>query len=349
MSYWGGEFGRRRAEKTVVPFVPRRPTPDIDVRLEGDSLADLWRRWWEEPGAALAKSSVKNYRRTDVLSRVLPDFPTPGDVASWLAALSSELEQGPGTVGQRRHHLMAVYSYGQKCGRVSANPVALCPYRAPRPPEPKAILDIETVFPKLLAVCRDMRERAFLTLLRYSGLRKEEALALIHQDFFTSHSPWYLEVARQRSHPNSMTATMLPKGHKKRQVEVRPELELAMHQVLAAQPLQLAFGTRGMKREQRELPYLFPYREHDLADLRARLFSASPEQFGPGNAWHVFRHTMASEMYNAGSALADISAVLGHASMQTTEKYIKRLCGERTRPGVFARLYAVKKNGADHA
>jgi integrase/recombinase XerD len=46
----------------------------------------------------------------------------------------------------------------------------------------------------------------------------------------------------------------------------------------------------------------------------------------PAQPWrgaHLFRHTIASEMVNAGATFKDVADVLGHQSLSTTSIYAK--------------------------
>ena len=87
----------------------------------------------------------------------------------WLTTLDAMF--APGTVENHRKALAAVYRYGSDLGLCQGNPAALVPRRR-SDPRPHPITNIATVWPQLLAVCRDGREAAFLAVLRFAGLRR---------------------------------------------------------------------------------------------------------------------------------------------------------------------------------
>ncbi len=73
----------------------------------------------------------------------------------------------------------------------------------------------------------------------------------------------------------------------------------------------------------------FKYRQHFMEHLCKR---AEVKLFG----FHSIRHLTASTLYKLGYAIADIQAVLRHASATTTAKYIKSLGLEGVRSALEA-------------
>jgi integrase len=303
--------------------------PSATLRPAGEPLPEIWRRFFDLRAGTLAPASRKNYRRCELLSRGLPAYPSPADVVVWLSALG-RAGNAPGTVELYRSILRALYALAQLSGWATANPAALAPWRRPPLPEPHPIREIRKLWPRLLEVVGPSpRARAFLGMLRFTGVRIEEALGLTPGDVLTGSPWWFVSVVRQRVRPNSMRTAPV-KGRRergKRRIPARPELVELLRPALALPPARLRFGTREAPRRSAEVPFLFPYREHDLGELRERLALAFPEHFGPGRAWHTFRHTLAWEMYAAGKPVELVARVLGHESVQTTEKYLGRLAG----------------------
>lgn len=315
----------------VLPFVPLTRLPDASTAPRGRPLPELWQGWEAARGRGLKPSSQKNYARVRRLSASLGDYPTPGDVVLWLASLQS-MGLAPGTVAQARDILHGVYTLAQHAGWATTHPVALAPWRRP----PPAQLDPVTELPELWPRIRDVagatpRERAFLGVLYHLGLRLEEALGLERRHVAQRAAGWRLLVRQQRSHPNrwTVTGTKGQRGRGARDLPVPAELRELLAPVVGAAPVQLRLGTRGMPREVRPVPFLFPFRQHELAAVRERLEHIAPETFGPHKAWHQFRRGLATRLRLAGKPTRTIADVLGHESEKTTEGYFGRLTGAR--------------------
>lgn len=337
------EDGRGRRLALVMPMVPR--VESTAHRPEGEPLPVLWSKWWAQYGVVhwSNPNSAKNARRCEELCRTLPAYPAPGDIVVWLAALSAG-GLAPGTVAMHRDILHGVYVFGNATALARGNPAhrSVCPWKRPPPPEPHPIRNIAEVWPKVVqAFQADARQLAFLATLRFTGVRVEEGLAAQPGDVMRpAGRPWRLSVVRQRSHANSMTTCAVKgKGLKaRRDIPMRPELVELLTPVLAMPPVQLRFGGHGKTRTDAVVPFLFPYRAHNLDAMRDRLGALFPEHFGAGKAWHTWRHTLAFEMRAGDKRTETIQEVLGHQSITTTEHYLSRLAGHQVRGDAFEGL-----------
>ncbi|MFZ5469483.1 MAG: tyrosine-type recombinase/integrase [Myxococcota bacterium] len=326
----------------VLPFVPKLPAgAGVPTGL---ALPELWRQWWPTTGQRMAKNTQKVYRRTEALSHSLPSHPSVLDVAHWLAALG-RMGHGAGTAELRRQVLAALYSWGMSAGLVSANPAALCKgilHRPPRADIHPGVRELLDAWPALLSACATEREAGFLGVLRFAGLREEEALAMRARDVLQAQEPWGLSVMYQRPHVNDLVRVAECKGRRGRDLEVRPELRALLAPVLALPPAVLRFGTRSAERVKREVAWLFPFREGELRKFAARLREVAPEALLPRRLWHHFRRAFAYELRAAGVAIEDIRDLLGHESSLTTEGYCGRVLGRRVRRGIFNPLLGGK-------
>jgi integrase len=330
-----------RTAKKATPIVPRLPSEA--QRPVGEPVLTLYNRWLEHVGRGRAPKTLRNHERTRELAKALPEHPAPGDISVWLSALRSA-GFGASTVDLHRWNLLAVYTYGRHAGWASCNPVALLPWKTAPEQEPRPCREIREVFPRILAAVPSedehplfgARARAFCGVLRYCGVRIEEAMGLYPADVARDADGWRLCVVRQRPTVSSWH-TSTPKGRgarRYRNIPIRPELRALLEPVLELAQPQVRVGRGG--RDWYTPPFLFPYRGTERDRLRQLLADVHPKSFGdPGEAFHVLRHTFAWELAIAGKPIEQIQAALGHADLKTTQHYIGRLTGKEVPKALF--------------
>ena len=99
------------------------------------------------------------------------------------------------------------------------------------------------------------------------------------------------------------------KGNKQRDVPLlQPTRELLEEFIAQKQPKEYLFEKNGEKLSQNSLRYLIN-----------KTFSKIGLKVTP----HQLRHSFATSLLNSGAAIADVSELLGHASMATTQIYTK--------------------------
>jgi integrase len=318
---------------TVVPLLGWKPSAAAQHAAQGVPLDEVFeaveRLVWSAP--TFAPKSRANAHRTRELARALPPHPTPTDVMAWCVSLRSQF--GEGTTHGHWSRLRTVYRYGADLGLCSGNPAALVPMRKPQG-KPHPILDIDAQWPELLSVCVDERERAFLGVMRFAGLRRGEALGLRLDDVNTYADPWRLEVVRQRPDPQKLEHTKPKTPSSARDLAVRGPLRELLAPVLALGPVTVRTGYGGGGRSVVQL--MFPYRESDLSDLGRRLREVAPLAFPEGQKmWHALRDTLAVEMHRKRRPTGDIRAVLGHTSEYVTTTHYLGSFGRNVDAGVF--------------
>jgi len=169
-----------------------------------------------------------------------------------------------------------------------------------------------------------LRLRAILELLYSSGLRRQEVLRLERSD-----------IDRQRR----VILVRLGKGRKDRYVPVGQRALFWLDKYLAEARPQL--------HDDPQQPLLFvsttgrPLHPNNLSSQVRRLMNSAG--IIKKGACHLFRHTAASLMLDAGADTRHLQAILGHDSLATTQIYthvsIGKLCQvhDRTHPARLLR------------
>ncbi len=162
-----------------------------------------------------------------------------------------------------------------------------------------------------------IRDRAILELLYACGLRVSELVGL----------------DTDRVHLKGQQVRVIGKGNKERRVPMGDEARERLHRYrigprelwTAGKPSPAVFvGQRG-KRMSRESVWQLVRRWTEAAGVSERV---TP---------HTFRHSFATHLLEGGADLRVVQALLGHASISTTQLYT-HLTGERVRE-VYARAH----------
>jgi site-specific recombinase XerD len=150
------------------------------------------------------------------------------------------------------------------------------------------------------------RDRLLLALLYATGARVSEIVALNHQDVCWSEGPClrlHGKGRKQRQVPLLKSVARQLKGWLKEQPPAAPEAPLFINS--RGQRLT-RFGVNH------RLQLALQQACHSCPTLKDR--SISP---------HTFRHTCAMHLLQAGTDLASIALLLGHASSSTTHHYVE--------------------------
>ena len=246
-----------------------------------------------------------------------PDDPKP--LLDFVAALQRDGAKGS-TQARKSAAVRSFYAFALREGHASRDVPALVD--APRPgsylPD---VLDPDDVARILDAPPGDddvgIRDRAILELLYACGLRVSELVGLDTD---------------RVDLPNAQVR-VIGKGNKERRVPMGEEARERLHRYRSgprqawtgARPTPAVFvNTRG-KRLSRESVWKLVKRWTQAAGVSERV---TP---------HTFRHSFATHLLEGGADLRVVQALLGHASISTTQLYT-HLTGERVRE-VYARAH----------
>lgn len=208
-------------------------------------------------------------------------------------------------------HAKGFTAWLTKGGHIAVDPLAeVRRLRRPRT-VPRALPGRQVA--AILAACPDRRARAIVELMLWSGLRRAEVAAL-HVD----------DVDRGEG-----TVRVSGKGGHERIVPLPPPAAAAVGAYLGEYP------------PPRPRCPLFRSYQHPgsgitptwVGTIVSEVMSAAGVHLAPhdGRTPHALRHTAATDTLRAGANLADVQALLGHASLSTTAVYLKADFGSLVR------------------
>ena len=157
------------------------------------------------------------------------------------------------------------------------------PKTLPKPLEEEQILEV--------LEAASVQDRLMIALLYGLGLRISELASL------------------ERSAIRSGWITVTGKGNKSRQLPLPPRIEKILREYLAAEPAGCYLFEKGG----------VPMNAAQLRYRLQKLFKSRGIQATP----HRLRHSFATHLLDHGARISDVSELLGHASMATTQIYTK--------------------------
>ena len=185
--------------------------------------------------------------------------------------------------------LRSFWSWAVATGRCDVSPAAALPSVKPEPPLPRPTP--EPVYRQALAAAGE-RERLILQLAAHAGLRRAEIARVHRDDLFEDLAGWSLVVHG--------------KGGKDRMVPLPQWLAWSVRQRMAGSVEGWLFpGAVG--------GHLSP---QTVGIVASRLLP-------PGWTLHSLRHRFASAAYAGDRDLISVSQLLGHASVATTQRYVR--------------------------
>jgi site-specific recombinase XerD len=306
----------------------------------GPSLAELVGDWLDtkQAGRGLRPASEEAYRRdlaaiagriagahdldpqVDALGALTVAALTPDVVRGVLADLHRE---GYAPMSRRRMlgTLRAFCGWLVESGLLERDPTAglVSPRRKERLPVAVTAGELERLVAAASAEDPDarppwpLRDRAMIAVLAGAGPRASEVVALNVGDIVDDVDPPLVRISDG-------------KGGKQRNVPIPSEVVEAVRTYLddraarfaPARPADPLFVTAGGARFTRQ----------GLAHHVCRWFLRAAVARPAGEAVHVLRHTYATTLVAAGVPVTSVQQLLGHASIATTEIYLKATAAE---------------------
>lgn len=244
-----------------------------------------------------------------ILARFFAAFPNPGEVQP-IGVHSFAYGRSPGsglpaaaTICVRLAAIAGLYDFARRIGAISRNPAA--DIRRPRPtaalPRGLAADDLRRLLAAVPSSRAGRRDRAIILLILLTGLRRSEVFSLRVGDIDFETGDYAVRV----------------KGGRERRRQIPPPALAAIVDALLAEA-----RAPGIEPE---APLFTISGAGFYASLRRYAAIVDLEAVSP----HVLRHSAAQLRRGAGASIEDVSALLGHASIATTARYLRRLEPER--------------------
>jgi site-specific recombinase XerD len=241
---------------------------------------------------------------------------TPEDVAAFKA---SQQKKAASTIAQRLSALRSFFKYAIDAGYIEQ--------------DPSASVKIPKVYqgpPRALSLRQAKKIVEQVDTTKPTGKRDAAAIALLFGGLRVSEVVWLNvgDVALQEQDGHTFSRVhVVGKGNKPRDVDLPARIHELVAQYLEVRPgprddnSPLFGGTLTVTRkEPGRLTADWLYRQFRRYAKRAKVRISGS---------HAARHTWAKLAEQGGSKLMDIMAHLGHANLQVTATYIKRLIGKR--------------------
>ena len=295
-------------------------TPTLQLITTSSALTQVQDRTREVLDLFLANQNSEGTKRTyrvelNLFFRFIGktvDQVTSGDLLSYKDFIS---HLRPATIGRKLTTLRAFFSFAVAEGIIDRDPTVNL--KLPKVPEgsPKALSIVEL---KRLFACIDrttpggLRDSAMFRLMVSGGLRRAEVRDLDHADLEPKDG--FLRVHVRNG-----------KGGKSRHVDVDLSVYDAVQSYTKALGIEDPTGpvflseVRGFCKSPGRI---------SLSSINARLKVYS-EASGVPCTVHSLRHSYATMAEQGGAHLKDLQDSLGHSSLATTQKYIRRLNDRR--------------------
>ena len=286
----------------------------LQVRPDGGMTLNAWQaRHWPlviegvRPATAAAYERGWRLRVQPWLGHRRIESIDVGDIDSAIAGWSGR--------ASTRNDAVAVLSRLME-GAARAGVIATNPVRLARRPREERVLSVRSraltlaEVNTMLELVSEGPYRDYLAGLVFTGMRACEASALRVGDVDLAHGVIYV---RRSFSPagGGKVREQTPKSHKERTVPLPAALRpTVVRRVQGRGRNELVFtGPNGGRMSTSNVR-----RAVDWEGLRTQLDR-------PDLRIHDLRHTLATLLFDAGAAANDVQAILGHSSMQVTERY----------------------------
>lgn len=255
----------------------------------------------------------------DVRGLRSPDELTPGVLERYRHWLSQRRQDNGAALSwaTQANKLTAVrmlLAWAARSKRITVNPAADLPM--PKLPKrlPRAVLTVSEMERVLaepdIAIALGLRDRAILEVLYSTGIRRMELVGLDCPDLDPERGIVFVREGKGKKDRVVPIGERAIRWTLRYLDHVRPRLleRAAQRAVQGRSTRALFLSARGTRLRATKL----------TERLHRYLVRAGIDK--PGSV-HIFRHTMATLMHDAGADIRDLQEILGHAQLSTTEIY----------------------------
>ena len=303
------KYDIRKAETDIIPY-------------QGDVNEEIIRRFvMAKAASGRSKRTVQFY--ADTLKRTLERIGKPytqvtaNDVRLYMAWRINKDHVSKTTANNERRNLSAFYTWLQKEEILLKNPMAKVEVIKQTKKKKKAFTNME--LEKMRFACEDEMDRALIEILISTWCRISEVAEIKISDI------------------DGNKINVHGKGDKYRDVYLTAKAQLAINAYLERRsdnlPLLFPKGknissmrSKGIKKEELHNWWTYPENmqdgKRDIGSLESRVRKIG-NRAGVENAHpHRFRRTGATMALRAGMPLMEVSQILGHESVGTTQIYL---------------------------
>ncbi len=238
-----------------------------------------------------------------------PDNITPMDVIDYRNALLREHKK-PATINRTLISISSFCQWAEECDLIPNNPAEGVRNVVEEPLGPRA-LDRKEQLALLRAVRRGgkIRDLAIVTTLLHTGIRVSELCNLRVSDISISNN-------------SNMLTVREGKGTKRRHIPLNPTASRVLRDYLKTDGSQRGSVMDSVKGKNAQFLF-YGQKRLPLTDRGVRYLI---KKYGylskiPNVSPHVFRHTCAKNLIDAGNSIDRVSKILGHSSINTTSIY----------------------------
>ena len=238
-----------------------------------------------------------------------PDNITPMDVIDYRNAMLKEHKK-PSTINRTLISISSFCQWAQDCNLIPNNPAEGVRNVVEEPLGPRA-LDRKEQLALLRAVRRagKIRDLSIITMLLHTGIRVSELCNLRVSDIAISDN-------------RNMLTVREGKGTKRRNIPLNPTVSRVLRDYIKTMGSRqgMVMDTTGSKNAQ----FLFyGQKRMPLTDRGVRYLTKKYSYLAkiPNVSPHVFRHTCAKNLIDAGNPIDRVAKILGHSSINTTSIY----------------------------
>ena len=238
-----------------------------------------------------------------------PDNITPMDVIDYRNALLREHKK-PSTINRTLISISSFCQWAEECDLIPNNPAEGVRNVVEEPLGPRA-LDRKEQLALLRAVRRagKIRDLAIITTLLHTGIRVSELCNLRVSDISISDN-------------SNMLTVREGKGTKRRHIPLNPTASRVLRDYLKTAGDQRGTVIDSVKGKNAQFLF-YGQKRLPLTDRGVRYLIKKYSYLSkiPNVSPHVFRHTCAKNLIDAGNSIDRVSKILGHSSINTTSIY----------------------------